>query len=466
MKSFARAAAVVLCLCLLPLCAFAEALDTHTASDSPVYRSDFTLQLGLDANGFPTGTPTDHKAWQDYLAKLSLRGVIDVQDFLQQFSRVYFDGGLYLNGKNALPFTYDGYYSFRYVRSPALRGASIHFQMYNFPEFMLKPYYMMGLPTQYLMPLMYPEAGYEIGKKIYDPINAALGGTGARDIPYETLSALAVELDEYTRGDIEDFGLLYFYVTSLLIDFEASDAAHEALCDLEGWLEYLDPDHGGLHITADADGEHWQIGQHTVYTHRATEGGESFSLMLPNAQDEALAFDWTRTKQDAGQDLRMALAITSGGEQRIALSLMLEGLPVDGQTEAIGTATLGFGGSLLSASEQRFEFRYSRTQDKLPYSMALGMDWLHPATGKAAVTMLYKADMTEHDNTILIDRAVDNKDDFFNLNESFIEYYKEQFMPTLALAAVPFVLEMPTPVVNDLTSFLYESGLLGMIGLE
>ena len=60
--------------------------------------------------------------WEAFLSKLSLEGVIDVQRFLTNASRVYFDGGLCLNGKMTLPFVYDGYHSYRYVRADALRG--------------------------------------------------------------------------------------------------------------------------------------------------------------------------------------------------------------------------------------------------------------------------------------------------------------------------------------------------------
>lgn len=467
MNSLKRALAVILCLCLIPVCSLAEEPTTHTASDSPVYRSDFTLRLGLNADGFPKGTATDYKAWEEYLSKLSLRGVIDTQDMLEEFSRVYFDGGLYLNEKKALPFTYDGYYSFRYIRSPALAGASVHFQMWNFLEFMMKPYYFMELPTQYLALLMYPEASQALGKDYYEPILNSLGGEGTRAIPYETLESLALELDEIYVNDEFDCYRLYYYITCLLIDLGASEVTYEKLGCLESWLEWLDPDREGLQITADGrGGESWVIGGREVFTRSDENGGTHWTLSLPDEEDYTLVFDWSRAPKEVGADIGASLKILSGDEARVDLSLRLNGLPKDDELEAFGDASYTVGGSALEGGEQRFEFRYSRDAQSLPYNMTLGIDWLHPDTGEAALTLVYNAAMEEHDNTILVDRAIDNQDDFFELNESVIEEYKEAFLPTLALGFAPFVVEMPTPVFNDIFNYLNDTGALGIIGLE
>ena len=67
---------------------------------------------------------------------------------------------------------------------------------------------------------------------------------------------------------------------------------------------------------------------------------------------------------------------------------------------------------------------------------------------------------------MLADKTYDNQDDFFHLNESFIEEYKQRFLPTLALAALPIVVEMPAGIISDVVPFLYETGLLAFMGIE
>ena len=178
MNTFRKLCALILSLCLLAA-VLSPALAEETAGDE-VTRSDFSLSLLMHADGFPNDGAAHYADWEAFLSKLSLEGVIDVQRFLTNVSRVYFDGGLCLNGKMTLPFVYDGYHSYRYVRADALRGDSIHFQMHNFFEFMLKGYYFMGLPTQLIALPLYPEASYYLGTSYYQPIAEAVAGEGDR----------------------------------------------------------------------------------------------------------------------------------------------------------------------------------------------------------------------------------------------------------------------------------------------
>ncbi len=466
MKHLKRMAAALVCLCLASICTLSKAVAIP--SDSPVYRSDFSLRLGVNADGFPKGTGTDYGAWEDYLNKLSLRGVIDTQNYLQKYSRIYFDGGLYINENKTLPFTYDTYANFRYVRSPALDGASVHFQMKNFFEFMLKPYYFMEMPTQYIALLMYPEASQELGLAYYKPISEALGGSGTRVIPYEKLEELALALDELQFGDEDEAFRLYFYLTCLLTEMGYSDDVYERFGCLENWLAWIDPEQKGLSITAENGAESWMLGEYEVFSRESVADGTAWTLSLPDEAGCSLLVDWRLEPQETGKNLNASIRLLNENEEEGACAaLVINGMPKESETEAFGKASFSVSGSELSIGfAESFEFRYSRDAEKLPYTMALGIDWIHPETGKAALTVDYRAKMEEHDNTVLIDRDVDDQEDFFHLNESVIEEYKERFMPTLALGFAPFLLEMPLPVISDVTAFMMDSGALEVIGLE
>ena len=111
MNAYQKLCALVLFLCLLTA-VFSPALAEEAAGDE-VTRSDFTLSLSAHADGFPNDGAAHYADWEAFLSKLSLEGVIDVQRFLTDISRVYFDGGLCVNGEMALPFVYDGYHSYR-----------------------------------------------------------------------------------------------------------------------------------------------------------------------------------------------------------------------------------------------------------------------------------------------------------------------------------------------------------------
>ena len=98
--------------------------------------------------------------------------------------------------------------------------------------------------------------------------------------------------------------------------------------------------------------------------------------------------------------------------------------------------------------------------------MTLDVDWLHPETQKPALTFAYQADMEQLPASAMVERVYDNQNDFFHLNESFMEEYKQLYLPTLALSAVPVLVEMPAGVISDIMGFLYETGFLAFLGLE
>ena len=81
------------------------------------------------------------------------------------------NGALQLNGEDTIPFVYDGYHSYRYFISPMFMNDTLHFQMHNFFDFMLKPYYFMELPTQYLALFLYPNATYYLADSYYTPVS-------------------------------------------------------------------------------------------------------------------------------------------------------------------------------------------------------------------------------------------------------------------------------------------------------
>ena len=451
-----RLLALCLCVCLMPAWALAE-----DAGDG-VTRSVFTLSLSAHPDGFPNDGAAHYRDWAAFLDKISLRGTVDVQRFLTPLSRVYFDGGLYLNDRESIPFVYEGYYSFRYVRSDALRGDSIHFQMHNFFEFMLKGYYFMGLPTQLIALFLYPEATYYLAESYYTPVAELLGGEGDRTISHAELYELCEQLDLIVNED--DYERAYFYFTSLLVDVGASDMALYKLGDLESWLFAMDPEEQGMTITQSGDTQTYVLGETKVFEKTVSEGKTSFELYLPDEEGYALTVSY----QSGGDALSLTVKATLEEEERLSLSVKADGLPVNGALSANGTVEVAVGGACLMEQPDpvRLAYRYARDAEQLPYGMTLEADWLHPATQSPALTLRYQADMSAQPASILEDHIYDNQNDFFHLNESFMSEYKELYTSSLAAAFLPFALELPAGVISDTVAFLYETGILAFLGIE
>lgn len=451
-----RALAVCLCLVLLPVQALAFSDGT------PVTRSDFALSFHLYADGYPDDGLAHYKDWESFLDKIALRGVMDSQSFPAPVDRVYFDGGLYLNDKLTIPFEYDAYAQFRYVRSAALGGASVHFNMFNFFQFMLKPYYYMYLPTQYAALLLYPEAAVELWGEFAQPMAEAFGGEGDRVIGYDDLYALCERLNAIVLED--DYDKTYYFFTCLLTDLGMDWTALEKLGYWEALLDYLDSDMQGLTIT-EADGvETWVVGETTVYE-KAVSGEETFlAIYLPDPD----GYEFCVELVSNASGITAQLLILLDGEEYFNVSAGIDGLPAEGELSAQGTAWADITGSILyeEIAPLRFQYDYSRTADQKPYDLSLTVDMINAETELPCLGFTYEAAVQEMPDTVLVERPYDDQEDFFHLNESFLAEYKERFLTTAALAAAPVLLQLPAGVISDAVAYMEETGILAFLGIE
>ncbi len=441
----------MLCFCLLPAFALADIND-----GTPVTHSEFDVTLRLNPAGFPNDGAAHYQDWAEFLGMLSVKGVVDAQSFPMPLSRVRMDAALCLNGEETIPFAYDGYCNYRYVRSPALGGASVHFQMINFFQFMLKPYYYMGLPTNYIALPLYPEAAIELYQLFAPSIQSAFAGEGTRTVPYEEMYALSQELSQIF---IEDpYYKISYYLTCALADVGLDYTLLDKGCYMEGWLEYLDPNHQGMTITVDGGRETWVLGETVVFE----KDGSSWRLYLPDEEGYEYIVEWT----DNGTDILLNAEILFEGESYLKALLTVDGLgdPLMMQ----GTATLSVTGSGLYTEPAPLSFAYSitRTAETLPYDLTLSADWINPATNAPAIGFTFSAAMTELPHTVLTDRAIDDQVDFFSLNGDSLEEYKSRFLPTVALSALPIALSVPAGVISDVVSWLDNTGFLLFFGLE
>lgn len=539
-RLFSRICAIALTLCLLAPLTSAGA-DTYLP-DGEVTHADFSLGLSLHADGFPASAA--HLAdWETFLNKLRLRGSTDILALFTPDSRTYLKGALQLNGKDQIPFVFDGYHSYRYLISPALNNEPIFFQMHNFLEFMLKPYYYMDLPTQYLALLLYPDAAWWIGDSYYTPVaellanarqaalsgdsaptadsqedvsadddsqvtddsavaddsadstadstnitaddsattadpsaavignadgptsivvaDSAVTGTLTYTIPYEDLYELCENLDLIVNDDT-DLSRAYFFFTCLLTDAYASDATLEILGALENELDNLDPDAQGMTVTETPDEITMAFGDTQVF-HKSTTGGiTTFTLTLPTAEGYTLTFDyrWDPTAQ-TGAALSAALALATDGTETIRFTADGNGLPRTGDLSGNGSLTLAATGSALSTPlpPVQFAFDWSRDAAEKPYTLDLNLDWIHPQTQKPALSLHFNGKLSTVDKSVFVEGSYP-QNDFFNLNETFLDDYKSRLMPALALKLAPIVLEAPAGVIDDLYRFANATDIL------
>ncbi|MBR6571364.1 MAG: hypothetical protein IKK75_13020 [Clostridia bacterium] len=471
---FMRILVLLLCMCLLPVSGFAQETDAEdfsaylermigqTNDGTPVTHSDFVLSFHMNADGFPDDGLLHYRAWQDYVSRISLRGEMDSQSFPNPASRVYFNGGLYLDEDQIVPFEYDAYHSLRYLRSPALGGGNVCFQMTNFFEFMLKPYKYFYIPTQYAALIMYPEATVRMWEKYAGPMSEAIAGEGSRTVSYEALQAMCEKLNAVVLED--ENNRAYFYVTSVLMDLGMDWTAMEKLACWDAFLAYLDPDMQGMTITETTNGEEWVIGGTTVYQKTVADGETAVKVYLPDPDGYEVQFDYT----DKGSEVAVDVLILLDGEEYFCLSAGADGLPGENDTAAQGVIRLDLAGVPLFQEYPpiRVAYDYSRTARQLPYDMTLTMSLLSNQTGLPTLGFTYQAAVEEQPHTVLVDRSYEDTEDFFRLNEMIIDEYLDRFKYSVVLAAAPFAIHLPAGVISDVVSFMEEYGLLALVGIE
>lgn len=450
---FTRVLAIVLCLCLMPLAALAEYYDL----EYPVTRSTFDFAPRLNADAFPNDGAAHYEDWEAFLSKLSVSGTADVQLFLQPTGRTYADAALCLNGEPVIPFEYDNYYSdFRYLRSPALGGASVFFHFRNFYEFMFKGYYYMGLPTHLIAVPLYPQSVYEFVEKYASLFAETFAGEGARKVSYDTLYDLCQRMNLIMTEDMYDAA--YYILTALLIDIGADSFMWDKLAYTENWLDYLDPDRKGLTITCEGDRENWVLGETTVFSRDES----SITVYLPDAD----GYVFSLSCHDFVEALFMQFQVSLEGEERFGLVVKVDGL--QDADNAQGNVHIELTGGAFYEEIAPIDFQYSfhRTGSVVPYDLALSVDWVHPETGLPAIGATFTTSLTDQAHEALRERPYDDQEDLFHMNESLMASCKERFIPTLALAAMPIVLEMPSGIISDIFGFLDETGILAVLGLE
>ncbi len=497
MRTLALRVFALLLALLLPAVA---AADTYLSREDAVH-ADFTLGVGLHADGFPKGG-AHWKDWETFLSRLTLRGSLDGQAFLTPTSRVYMEGALQLEGKDTIPFVYDGYHSYRYLISPMFMNDTLHFQMHNFFDFMLKPYYFMELPTPYLALFLYPNATYYLAESFYTPVaemmaeareeaeagletqpdpDAAAGadtteapaaevgqaaetageaGSLTYVVPYERLYELCEGLDYLTTDD-EGYYRVYYYFDTLLAALYASEMMTDTLSNLEAVLDVLDPEQNGMTVTQTADSLTCTLGETEVFRKTVTGNVTELSLRLPVPQDYELTFQYRRENTGGANNISAAAAVTLDGNLAVSLSLRGEGLPAEGALGGEGSVTAVMDGYVFEQvpPAQTFTFRWSRTAAQLPYDLTVTADWLHPQTGLPALSVYFNGSLSARDKSVF--REVEyEQNDFFGLNDMFLREYKERWTKTIGLYLLPIALHTPGGVIDDVVNFMIDKDIL------
>ncbi len=285
-------------------------------------------------------------------------------------------------------------------------------------------------------------------------------GATVYTVPYERLYELCETLDNVTNDD-PDLERVYFFFTCLLAENLSSDMVVDTLGRLEDTLDYLDPDQTGMTVVETAAGMTCSFGDTEVFR-LSTEGGATdFALTLPTADEYDIDLSWRYAPGETGAALASKAAIVMDGEDSVALTLTGEGLPREGDVSGKGQVSLAVSGSSVENAPQpiTFAFDWARTAKEKPYTLGLTLSWLNPYTAKPAVSLDFNGTFTTVDRSVFVEGQYP-QNDFFNLNETFLNDYKDRLLKPLLLKLAPILLETPAGVINDLYTFATQNDIL------
>ncbi len=285
-------------------------------------------------------------------------------------------------------------------------------------------------------------------------------GATVYTVPYERLYELCETLDLLTNDD-PDLERVYFYITCLLTQQLASDMVVDTLGRLEDTLDALDPDQNGMTVVETADSMTCTIGDTEVYRMTAEGNVTDIALTLPTADGYDLTFAWRWNPEGSGAALDAKVALVMEGQDSVALSITGTGLPRVGDVSGQGQLSLAVSGTGFETKPQpvTIAFDWARNAKQTPYTLGLTLAWLHPDTGLPALSVDFNGTFTTADKSVFTEGQYP-QNDFFNLNETYLNDYKDRLLKPLALKLAPILLEMPAGVINDLYAFAAQNDIL------
>ena len=339
----------------------------------------------------------------------------------------------------------------------------------------MKPRYFMDLPTDYIALLMYPEAALDMRDRFYTPLAELCQGEGDRVVAYDDLYDLALSWEDMYMNDGDDDNKLFFFLTCLLYNIGINYDVYDQLGMMTDWLDVLDPEGAGLIITKNGNTETYTIGEHVVFT-RDVNTTRTFTLSLPNENGDLLTFT---SKEVLGDDwnadnwyltLNITLAPEEAGEEAetfLNMKLDLEGIPLRDLYQTSGIIHFNAEGTALEEPiAEIFSITTSRSDIKYPNVSYYALFYRHPETQENCFNFELILRNSEVPYTVLQERVYPFHEDFFHLNDEYLQRIKESYIPSLALNFLPVITEMPAGVINDIIRFAEETDILVSLGIE
>ncbi len=438
-------------LCLLLL--FTTILVRADGFKTITYEANFEV----DDTAFPE-TMHSAKDWKSFLEKFSLKGYAHFKNLFDIEEVLEGEADLYLKNKLLLDLNHTGNQQYFWIGSKNINNF-FAFNAHNYYEFMLKGYFFLGLPTNYIAVLSYPNGAVQAIRNIYNFIAKRFyvdPNDEKTEFSYEELHAIAEEVSSFFDEE---------YVTQQFIRSAIMDSGVFEMMyyDFQIAPEYLESFAAGesMQVLREGSKTIYQIGEYEILRYDKQPDRDEYRIYLPPSPS---GFEYVAEaivqKNKQNIDVHARFAIQMEGLDYVAVQMNSTNLPSEKSSKAIGNTIFSISGDTIGQDKSiQFHHEYIKNEDNINIKLRLRDD----TTGGYPIGIKINAELKdfqgEKDPVFFDYRG----EDFYSLNDSALKTVKGILLPYIIKAAIPVLMEIPSGVINDVYEYLDQSGILGTL---
>jgi len=444
-QSLVRLILLSMCLCLLPLGAFARE-DAAEAISGEITGYEFDVSFEMHP---------EYYAEEQQMFATAAAGIINPMTLSGTYASdgVYFNlaAEMMLNGAESTrtPISINGTKDQWLIRSSLLGEEIINLHLVYLLEFAVKGYNHMQVPYQRAAILLTPFVDLigmdELHSQIAPPLEKAVA---QRQF---TKKAMLEFADIVQKIALENRGFRY-WVAALLMETGYNDVFLECLSQLRSWVEETGPSRG-ITVTGNESQQSWMMGQTEIYRWEKDETGtERIRLHLPS-----LPMEYTVTckmEQAASGEQDLMLLITDWAEETVIYLTMEGSLPT--ALPLSGPFTLRWHAEGVAVGPEPIDLYLDGWQE----GENITLRQLTPDQSQTLMAIRLRMAPTDVENFV---QEANVGTHLTNLNtQSLGELTNNIAMPLLE-GVLPLLVELPASTCQKVMDLLDESGIFGLL---
>ena len=443
-----RFAALLLCLCLVPLAGFAA-----TKTDITV-----TLDVNPDASANHKDLAKD---LQSVLKMTKLNGTLYLKDNTPVWEKPVFrlEGALNIKNRDYVTASAWGREDAFDILCSAMGSDTYAMNMGHWYAFIAKFNHFMSLDLIPLSYLVYPYGTYAAWAPVMDVLtemeSAALENGGA--MSGETVAEYAQQIADLSW----DNGFLYGWISFFLKDRGVNDELGYCMEELGDWAWDITADEG-LYVEKDDTRCVWTLGGQEVYRYEAGENGSHWQIIFPEKTGAdtyrmTMARSWTESA--SGAELMFDVNVLLEDDSNLfGATVTASGLPCDGCDAASGRLTVSVRGELYGSLQTVIAYDWQSKDGNTRVDARLMTADGSDVMGSVSA-LLKTSECAENFDTALVKGAYD----LMAVSDSTAPEFLAKVKTPLTKLSSAFMMILPRNIINFAGDLLERYSILSIL---